>query len=126
MLSIIMTAIKPPRIALVGPCSSGKSTLGTILKQMGYEVRQVAQEHSYVQNMWQRMSQPDILIYLDVDYASARARRPFIDGGPQRLAEQHHRLRHARQHCHLYLDTSTLTPTQVQQQVLNFLQEVNS
>jgi deoxyadenosine/deoxycytidine kinase len=71
-----MSAIHSPRIALVGPCSSGKSTLGSVLKQMGYEVRQVAQEHSYVPNMWQRISQPDILIYLDVDYATMRARRP--------------------------------------------------
>ena len=118
---LLMTATKPLRIALVGPCSSGKSTLGTVLKQMGYEVRQVAQEHSYVQNMWQRISQPDLLIYLDVDYENARKRRPFIDGGTKRLADQHYRLQHARQHCDFYLDTSPLTPDQVQQQVLNFL-----
>ena len=119
----IMTATKPLRIALVGPCSSGKSTLGASLKQMGYEVRQVAQEHSYVQNMWQRISKPDLLIYLDVDYETARARRPFIDGGPQRLAEQYQRLQHARQHCHFYLNTNNLTPNQVRQQVLDFLKE---
>lgn len=117
----MMTAVKPLRIALVGPCSSGKSTLAPTLRQIGYEVRQVAQEHSYVPNMWQRISQPDILIYLDVDYATARERRPFIDGGPQRLAEQHHRLQHARQHCDFYLNTTPLTPDQVQQQVLDFL-----
>ena len=123
---LLMTATNSPRIALVGPCSSGKSTLGTVLKQMGYEVRQVAQEHSYVQNMWQRISKPDILIYLDVDYESSRIRRPFTDGGPQRLADQHARLQHARQHCDFYLDTSNLSPTQVRQQVLDFLQEFSN
>jgi shikimate kinase len=122
----MITTTKPLRIALVGPCSSGKSTLAPVLKQIGYEVRQVAQEHSYVPNMWQRISKPDILIYLDVDYATARARRPFIDGGPQRLSEQGQRLLHARQHCDLYLDTSNLTPAQVQEQVLDFLQDFSS
>jgi chloramphenicol 3-O-phosphotransferase len=122
-MHLMITTTKTLRIALVGPCSSGKSTLATILKDIGYEVRQVAQEHSYIPNMWQRISKPDILIYLDVDYAAARARRPFIDGGPQRVAMQQYRLRHARQHCDFYLDTSDLTPDQVQQQVLNFLQE---
>lgn len=119
----MMTATKPMRLALVGPCSSGKSTLATVLKQIGYEVRQVAQEHSYVPNMWQRISKPDVLIYLDVDYATSQRRRPLIDGGPQRLADQHTRLHHARQHCDLYLDTSNLTPAQVQEQVLDFLQK---
>jgi len=123
---LLMTVTNSPRIALVGPCSSGKSTLGAVLKQMGYEVRQVAQEHSYVPYMWQRISKPDILIYLDVDYAAARRRRPFIDGGTKRLAEQHHRLEHALQHCHFYLDTSTLTPAQVQQQVVDFLQVISN
>ena len=116
---------KPLRLALVGPCSSGKSTLAPVLEQIGYEVRQVAQEHSYVPNMWQRLSKPDILIYLDVDYATAQARRPYTDGGPQRLAEQHRRLQHARQHCDFYFDTSNLTPRQVQQKVLEFLQAFN-
>lgn len=122
----MITTTKPLRIALVGPCSSGKSTLAPTLKQIGYEVRQVAQEHSYVPNMWQRISKPDILIYLDVDYTTSLARRPFIDGGPQRLSEQRQRLQHARQHCDLYLDTSNLTPTQVQEQVLDFLQDFSN
>ena len=116
---------KPLRIALVGPCSSGKSTLAPVLEQIGYEVRQVAQEHSYVPNMWQRLSKPDILIYLDVDYATARARRPYTGGGSQRLAEQRQRLQHARQHCDFYLDTSDLTPVQIQQQVLDFLRKIS-
>jgi dephospho-CoA kinase len=124
-MSLIMTTTKLLRLALVGPCSSGKSTLAPVLEQIGYEVRQVAQEHSYVPNMWQRLSKPDILIYLDVDYATARARRPFSDGGPRRLAEQQQRLQHARQHCDFYVDTSDLTPAQVQQQVLEFLQEIS-
>lgn len=112
---------KSPRIAVVGPCSSGKSLLAQALKVRGLQVRQPAQEHSYVPDMWRRLSRPDILIYLDVDYPTARRRRPHHDGGPQRLAEQHTRLAHARAHCDLYLDTSSLTPAEVQSVVLTFL-----
>jgi hypothetical protein len=109
------------RIAVVGPCSAGKSTLVDALRAAGYDARHTAQEHSYVPAMWQRISKPDILIYLDVSYEVAKGRRPTLDGGPQRLAIQHQRLAHARQHCHLYLDTSSLTPEQVKSEVLGFL-----
>jgi nicotinamide riboside kinase len=112
-----------PLIAIVGPCSSGKSTLATRLNQAGYVVRHPAQEHSYVQNMWQRLTRPDVLVYLDVDYPHMRDRRPHTDGGPQRLAEQHQRLAHARRHCHFYLDTSYLSPEEVYSAVFQFLQQ---
>ncbi|WP_420628548.1 hypothetical protein [Candidatus Leptofilum sp.] len=115
---------KTLRVAVVGPCSSGKSTLTTALKAAGYEARHPAQEHSYVANMWQRVTQPDLLIFLDVDYANARARRPHIDGGPQRLVQQHHLLRHARKHCDFYLDTSGLTVEEVRTAVLTFLADL--
>lgn len=111
-----------PRVALVGPCASGKSTLGKFLRAAGYEVRQPAQEHSYVPHMWQRLTHPDILIYLDLDFPALAKRRPVNHGGPTRLAEQQRRLTHAYAHCDLYLDTSDLTPEEVQTRVLAFLQ----
>lgn len=110
-----------PRLAIVGPCSSGKTTLATALKSLGFEVRQPAQEHSYVRDMWRKLSRPDLLIYLDVDYPTSRQRRPHLDGGPERLAEQQARLAHARAHADFFLDTSELNPTQVQRAVLTFL-----
>lgn len=109
------------RIAVVGPCSSGKSTLTTALKAAGYDARHPAQEHSYIANMWQRVTKPDLLVFLDVDYVNVRARRPHIDGGPQRLTKQHHLLRHAREHCDFYLDTSGLSLEEVKTAVFNFL-----
>lgn len=109
------------RVAVVGPCVSGKSELVRALRAAGYEARHVAQEHSYVPAMWQRISRPDLLIYLDVDYATAKARRPRIDWGAERLAEQAKRLAHARQHCDLYLDTSTLTAAEIQEEAFALL-----
>lgn len=110
------------RIAVVGPCVSGKTELVTALRAAGYEARHVAQEHSYVAEMWQRISKPDVLIYLDVDHATAKARRPYIDYGPERLREQGKRLAHARAHCDLYVDTSALSREEVRQLVFRFLE----
>lgn len=112
------------KISVVGPCASGKSTLTQALRQAGYAVRQPAQEHSYVPAMWHRLTRPDVLIFLDVDYAAVYRRRPRGGGGPERLEEQHRRLAHARQHCDLYVDTSQLTPDEVQDRVFEFLQVV--
>lgn len=109
------------RVAVVGPCASGKSTLVPALKAAGYDARQPAQEHSYAPTMWQRFVHPDVLIYLDLSYEAARLRRPHIDGGPERLEAQHRRLAHARVHCDFYLDTSSLTPDEVREAVLRFL-----
>ena len=110
------------RVAVVGPCSAGKTTVIPAIKAAGFEARHPAQEHSLVPNMWQRISRPDVLIFLDVSYTAARQRRPFIDGGPQRLAEQHRRLAHAREHCDFYLNTSDLAPHEVEEAVLAFLE----
>jgi len=96
-----------------------------VLKAAGYEARQPAQEHSYVLDMWQRVTKPDILIFLDVSYAEARRRRPFIDGGPQRMADQQARLAHARTCCDFYLDSSGMTPEQVRAAVMAYLREAD-
>ncbi|MDT8304348.1 MAG: hypothetical protein RRC07_00315 [Anaerolineae bacterium] len=111
------------RIAVVGPCMSGKSELVNALRAAGYTAHHVAQEHSYVAHMWQHMTQPDVLIYLDVDYEAVRARRPQISWGPERLVEQAGRLAHARAHCDLYIDTSGLSIEAVRAQALQFLVE---
>jgi dephospho-CoA kinase len=40
--------MKKLRIGVVGPCAAGKTTLVAALKNRGYEVHHIAQEHSYV------------------------------------------------------------------------------
>ncbi len=92
------------------------------LRTRGYEAHEAAQEHSYAPAMWQRITQPDLLIYLDVSWAVARRRRA-TDAGPEWWAEQAQRLCHARQHADLILDTDDLTPEQVLDRVLAFLEE---
>nr|MBP8164338.1 hypothetical protein [Anaerolineales bacterium] len=62
-------------IGVVGPCGSGKSTLITGLERHGYRCRHIAQEHSYVQNMWQVLTAPDLLIFLQSSYLSSTTRR---------------------------------------------------
>jgi hypothetical protein len=114
-------------IKVVGPCASGKTVLAAGLRRLGYDARSAAQDHSFVPDMWQRLNPPDILIYLDVTLETARHRGRIDLGWNQKhLDEQHHRLRHARAHCDLYLVTDNLTEEEVLAQVQRFLQKVGT
>ena len=62
------------RVAVVGRCASGKSTLVAALQELGVDAYAVAQEHSAVPTLWQH-ADPDLLIYLDVDLETIRSRR---------------------------------------------------
>ncbi|MGH2538474.1 MAG: hypothetical protein ACRDHL_13870 [Candidatus Promineifilaceae bacterium] len=116
--------IRPLRVALVGPSAAGKSTLAAALVQAGFMVRHVAQEHSYAPAMWQQVSRPDVLLYLDAELSALQARRPSVSFGPAELAEERRRLAHARAHCDLYLDTTGLAAEEVQRRALAFLAEL--
>ncbi|HIE57819.1 MAG TPA: hypothetical protein EYP88_06280 [Anaerolineales bacterium] len=111
------------RIGLVGPCGAGKTTLAQQLRPLGVDVRQIAQEHSYTPDMWQRISKPDILIFLDVSYPVTLKRKSF-QWSEADYQEQRHRLRHARQHADFYLNTDPLTPDEVLSAVLEFLDSI--
>jgi hypothetical protein len=86
----------------------------------GYNAKHIAQEHSFVPDMWMRLAKPDVLIYLDVSYPVSMKRRP-LDMTMVDFAEQCTRLEHARQHADLYIFTDELSPKQVLQRVLNFI-----
>jgi CheY-like chemotaxis protein len=109
-----------PLIGVVGPCTAGKSLLVQALRERGYNAREVAQEHSYVPEMWQLITQPDLLIYLDVTWEVARQRRR-IDTTAAWWDELARRLRHARQHADLHINTDELTPQEVLESALVFL-----
>lgn len=108
------------RIGIVGPCAAGKSTLISRLTDQGYSARHIAQEHSFVPDMWQRLAKPDLLIYLDVSYPVSLRRRK-MDWNQEEYQEQVLRLRHARQHADLYLQTDTLSIQEVYQRVVNLI-----
>ncbi|MBC8264614.1 MAG: hypothetical protein H8E47_10880 [Anaerolineales bacterium] len=110
------------RIAVVGPCASGKTALVERLRELGYEARECVQEHSYVPTMWQKISQPDVLIYLDASLAVIAERR-LADWSEEYLAKLNHRLSHARQHCDLYIQTDGLSKEEVLERALGFLRE---
>lgn len=109
------------RIGIVGPCGSGKSTLIQRLEAHGYACRHIAQEHSYVKDMWKRISNPDVLIFLEASFSVSTARRK-LNWNESDHAEQLRRLAHARQHADLIVDTDSLTPNEVAVRVLAFLE----
>jgi cytidylate kinase len=115
---------RAPLVGVVGPCGSGKSTLIAGLEKYGYVCRHIAQEHSYVQAMWQKIAKPDVLIYLSATFPVSSARRK-LDWLQKDHDEQIRRLEHARQNANLSIDTDDLTIEQVLQKALRFLEENN-
>ncbi len=107
-----------PRLAIVGPCAAGKTTLVANLRARGLDAYAVAQEHSGVSYLWQ-LAEPDLLIFLDVDLATTAARRRR-EWPAALYAMQQGRLAHARVHTDLYLDGSALTPEEIAMQVADF------
>ncbi len=108
------------RVLVVGPCGSGKTTLTLSLRAICVHIVQVAQEHSFVPDLWRRGVPPDVLIFLDAGFETCTRRKRFRWLERDYL-EQQRRLAHARAHCHLYLPTDDLTPTDVRDRVIDFL-----
>jgi deoxyadenosine/deoxycytidine kinase len=110
------------KIAVVGVCASGKSTLARALREIGVVVVEVAQEHSHVQHMWQAITKPDVLIFLDASEATVRARWPY-KGDVDFVAEQNRRLTHARTHAQLVICVDELNAQQVLGRAVAYLAE---
>ena len=104
------------RVVVVGPDAAGKSTLVLRLRQDGFDARSCAQDHSYVPDMWQKLSRPRFLIFLDASL-EAIAQRRDISWGQDRLDALQGRLAHAREHCDLYVNTDEMTPEEVTERV---------
>jgi cytidylate kinase len=109
-----------PLVAIVGPCASGKSTLGKSLRARGLRVREVAQEHSYVPTMWRRITNPDYMIFLDASF-EVSTHRKSLNWSEGEYEEEQRRLSDARRSCDLYLLTDRMSPEDVLRAVLDAL-----
>ena len=107
-------------VGLVGPCAAGKTTVARALSARGWRAKAIAQEHSFVPDMWQRLTRPRVLVYLDVSWETAR-RRKALRLSPADFAEQQRRLAHARAHADLIVRTDPLTPAETVARVDAFL-----
>ncbi|MCX6035255.1 MAG: hypothetical protein NTV38_09820 [Chloroflexi bacterium] len=110
-----------PLIGIVGPCGAGKTTLAGGLYRNGYRARAIVQEHSYVKDMWQRMTRPDVLIFLQASCLVGGERRQ-MKWTESEWEEQQRRLAHARQHADFFLNTNPLGIGEVLDLVLMYLQ----
>lgn len=121
--SVVSSPSPVVQIGIVGPCGAGKSTLVRALRARGIAAREIAQEHSGVPAMWQRITRPDRLVYLDVsrETAERRLERELpLDWWEEIIA----RLAHARAHADLIVETDNRTPEEVLEQVLAFLESI--
>jgi cytidylate kinase len=110
-------------IGIVGPCGSGKSTLAAILLGHGFTCRHIAQEHSYVKDMWKRITNPDILIFLQASYDVCTMRR-HLNWSEAEYLEQQNRLSNALQHANLIIMTDNLLPETVAEYVLEYMRRL--
>ncbi len=109
-----------PLIGITGPCGSGKTTLAARLAEHGLRGRAIAQEHSFVPAMWQKLTRPDVLVFLDASFETCTRRRR-LNWEIWEYEEQLRRLEHASRHADLHVGTDRLTPEQVLQTVLDGL-----
>ena len=111
---------RPYLIGIVGPCGSGKTTLKNNLLARGYSARAIAQEHSFVPAMWEKITHPDYLVFLDASYPITILRKKF-NWNETEYQEQHRRLLYARTKADLYIQTDDLTPMDVMEYVIAHL-----
>jgi len=111
-------------VGVVGVCGSGKSELVQRLRERGYQARHIAQEHSFTPDMWRRISNPDVLIFLEVSYPLTMERKEF-QWTKKEYNTEIERLHHAQQHADLIINTDVITPDEVFNHVLQFLGELN-
>lgn len=92
------------RVVVVGPCASGKTTLVKRLMGNGIDAYVCAQEHSEIARLWNHLD-PDVVVALDVDLETIRLRRG--EDWPDTIYQaQIRRLRQAREHAEVIIDTT--------------------
>lgn len=111
-----------PVIKVVGMSAGGKSTLVRNLRARGYNARAVSQEHANVPDLWQQFERTHRLIYLGITLEGQRARRPDVTWSDQAYRAEHARLAHARDHADVRIDTTGLSPAEILELAIQYLQ----
>ncbi len=94
---------RAPRIAVVGVCGSGKTTIVERLRKRGYDAYVVSQEHSIIRDLWNHQK-PAALVFLDIRLETAQARRN--KEWPRWMYDlQQDRLADARAHATVTIET---------------------
>jgi deoxyadenosine/deoxycytidine kinase len=111
-----------PRVVVVGPCASGKSTLVNSLQEFGIEAWVAGQEHSVIRKLWDRRK-PDVVVALDLSLDTLRERRGE-SWSADLFKVQHERLQDAFERADLVIDTGETPVEDVLSQVLDLLGRV--
>jgi len=120
-----MTDSEKPIVGLVGPCKSGKTTLKRQLVEHGYTVKHIAQEHSYAPQMWKKIADPDVLVFLQVSYP-VTLERSNLTWSEAEYQPHLNRLAHAFDHADLVIDTDDKNPDGIFNLVIDFLKKRDS
>lgn len=112
--------MKEAIIGVVGPCAAGKTSLVNRLLDNKFNAKHIAQEHSYVPSMWREITNPDLLIYLDVSFEISMKRKN-LNMSSEEFNQQLKRLDDAHSHADLIINTDDLTIEEVFNSVLDFI-----
>lgn len=105
-----------PRIAVVGTCASGKSSVVAELRARGFDAFSVAQEHSGIAELWRHL-EPDHLVVLEVSLEEVRRRRDN-DAWPEWIYDvQRSRIASAVAHADLVVQTDGASVAEIADQV---------
>ncbi len=95
------------RVAVVGSCASGKTSVVARLREHGIDAWAVAQEHSGIPDLWRHLG-PERLVFLDTTLRTVRLRRDDDNWPEWIFAVQQERLDHARSHADVLVTTDDL------------------
>jgi broad-specificity NMP kinase len=112
--------MQPRRVAIVGTCASGKSSVVARLRVRGVDAFAVAQEHSVVSELWNHR-QPDHVVVLEARLETVRARRDDPVWPEWIYDLQQERLISAREHADVVVQTDDRGLDEVVDTIINAL-----
>lgn len=108
------------RVAVVGTCASGKTSVVAALREHGVDAYAVAQEHSGISGLWRHL-EPDRLVYLENGLETIQRRRDD-DSWPDWIYQlQLQRLQEARERADLVVVTDDLDVPAIVEHVLDMI-----